>query len=50
MISSGPVAPNDFGVETPTAAADVYHISHNGRSILKVVFIATKFFLRHKLS
>jgi hypothetical protein len=50
MISSGPVAPNDFRVETPTAAANVYHIAHNERSILKIVFIATKFFLSHNLS
>jgi hypothetical protein len=50
MISSGPVAPNDFGVETPAAAANAYHIADNGRSILKIVFIATKFFLSHNLS
>ncbi len=50
MISSGPVAPNDFGVETPAAAANVYHVAHNRRSTLKIVFIATKFFLSYKVS
>jgi len=37
-------------VETLAAAANVYHIADNGRSILKIVFLATEFFLSHNLS
>jgi hypothetical protein len=50
VISSGPVAPNDFGVETLTAVSNVNHIAHNRHDTLKIVFIATKIFLSHKLA
>lgn len=50
MISSGPVAPNDSGVETPTAATNAYYIAHYGHGVPRIVIVASKFFLSHNLS
>lgn len=50
MISPGPISPNDSSVKIPTVAANVYHIAHNRRGPLKIVLIATKLLLGHKIS
>ena len=50
MIIPGQFSPNNFSVKIPTVAANVYHLTHNGRGPLKIVLVATKLLLGHKIS